>query len=79
MVGSGNSTCTRDDAAWFSDYFNVKAEGNWEGKNILYQTVAAAEVAKKHRLSLGELNTRLEKIKKKLLDCQVYASSSGSG
>ena len=56
-----------EDADCFKDYFNVAEEGNWEGKNILFRTLALDEVARKHNLSSNELKDRLEKSKKKLL------------
>jgi hypothetical protein len=48
-----------DEAALFCDYYDVSAEGNWEGHNILRITRDPANVASKHGLSVDDMETRL--------------------
>ncbi|MFT3979860.1 MAG: thioredoxin domain-containing protein [Ferruginibacter sp.] len=47
------------DAALFCDYYNVKAEGNWEHANILNVTEEPAEVAARYNITAGALDEKL--------------------
>ena len=51
----------------FCDYYEIKKQGNWEhGKNILYRRQPDEAFAKKHKISLDELQSILAKAKQKL-------------
>ena len=47
------------EAAAFCDYYDVTEHGNWEGHAILNTRFSLEEVAKRHQLSTGELETVL--------------------
>jgi uncharacterized protein len=58
----------KDDAAVFSDFFNVKAEGNWEhGNNILIRTQPDEAFLASHSMTRDEWRARLRKGKEELL------------
>jgi uncharacterized protein YyaL (SSP411 family) len=54
------------DAAVFCDYYDVTPDGNWEGHNILNVQRPAETVAKLHKVSIEDLETRLAASRKKL-------------
>jgi uncharacterized protein YyaL (SSP411 family) len=51
----------------FSDYYEMTNKGNWEHSNILYRKKEAADIAKKHQISVEDLTELLEKAKTQLL------------
>lgn len=57
-------------APLFCEYFNVREEGNWEEKNILHITSPAAEIAKKHGMSLTEFHHIIDEAKQILLQAR---------
>ena len=50
-----------NDAEVFCDYFNVTAEGNFEGKNILNVTASREDVAQRHNLECEQLDELLRR------------------
>ena len=61
-----------EDLGWFSELYNIKAEGNWEdGSNILFQTKAYDDIAKKYAFPADEFKAKLEEIKGKLLNARA--------
>jgi len=54
------------DAALFCDYYDVSDGGNWEGHNILHVPRSAEIVARLHKLSAPELESRLAGARRKL-------------
>ena len=56
------------DAGLFCEYYDISAEGNWEHVNIPWVRVAPAAFAEKRGLSMGELESLLEKGRRKLLE-----------
>ena len=52
------------DAALFKTYYGVTGGGNFEGRNILHVSAAPGVTASRNGISLGELNTVLERAKK---------------
>lgn len=60
-----------DDANVFSDYYNVRAAGNWEEVNILYITKSKEEVAKNHDISVDELDELLKRSKSTLFEVRA--------
>lgn len=57
-----------NDGPLFCDYYDVSDVGNWEGHNILNVPRSAEKVAKLHKISVEELEQRLDLAKKKLFD-----------
>lgn len=55
------------DAKIFGDYYSTSSKGNWEHSNILYRKQTKEKVAKKHNISLRELETILENGKVKIM------------
>lgn len=55
----------------YSDYFNIKAKGNWEHSNILYRTKVKEDIAKKHDLSIEDLDQLIAQANKKLFDARA--------
>jgi len=51
----------------FSDYFNVNQNGLWEGNYILLRRKSKEDIAKKHNISIEELDKKIVKSKKHLL------------
>ena len=57
-----------DEATLFNDYYHVTQPGNWEdGKNILYVDESDSAFAAQRKLSVADLQQRLEKSKQTLL------------
>ncbi|MDQ1637946.1 MAG: uncharacterized protein QOF62_1285 [Pyrinomonadaceae bacterium] len=54
----------KEDAVLFAEYYNVTAEGNFEGENILNITEDAAEVAARKKLTVDDLEAALLKGRK---------------
>ncbi|MBN2793409.1 MAG: thioredoxin domain-containing protein [Desulfuromonadales bacterium] len=52
----------------FSTVYNITAEGNFEGRNILYRTRSLKQLAEQNRLSEDELSAQLNQIRTKLLN-----------
>ena len=55
------------DAQLFAQYFNVRKEGNWEGRNILHTSMTINEFAKEKQLDVEQIKQIIEKGKKVLL------------
>jgi len=58
------------DASLFCDYYDVTQDGNWEHHNILNVQRPAETVAKLHKMSPEELESRLAASRKKLFDAR---------
>ena len=58
------------DAKLFNDYYNVRAEGNFEEANILNVTRSLGEVAKSHKLTESELVAVLERSRQILFEAR---------
>jgi uncharacterized protein len=56
-----------DEAAIFSEYYDVTAQGNWEGKNILRVKEPLERFAERKSIPVVELKKILEQASKKLL------------
>jgi uncharacterized protein len=57
-----------DDAPVFNDFFNVKAEGNWEhGNNILIRTQPDEAFLEKHNVNQASWTIKLKMLKDRLL------------
>lgn len=56
------------DAFIFTSYFNVRKEGNWEGKNILHTSLPFNEFAEKQGIEPNDLRGTIERGKKILLE-----------
>ena len=56
-----------EDAALFMEYFNVRREGNWEGKNILHTSIDIDEFAKRKNIDEKEAHRIITKGKRVLL------------
>jgi uncharacterized protein YyaL (SSP411 family) len=59
-----------EDAKLISDYYNVTAEGNFEGENILNVTRSLQEVASQNKIGTEELDAVLERSKQKLFEAR---------
>jgi len=59
-----------DEFDLFSDYYNVNATGLWEGKYILLRKKSREEIAKKYKITIGELLERLKKSKSILMNAR---------
>jgi len=58
----------KEDAALFTDFFNVKPEGNWEhGNSILIRTQTDTAFLQKHNLSKDSWDVKLKSFKEKLM------------
>ncbi len=60
----------KEDAKLFGDIYDVSAQGNWEGKNILHLHCSLKGAAKEYGLSLSELKDRLAKARQQLFDAR---------
>jgi uncharacterized protein YyaL (SSP411 family) len=58
----------KEEAALFCSYFNVTAEGNWEGRNILYRPMALKEFAESQNRELKEVEEKLARCRATLLE-----------
>ncbi len=58
------------DAAIFCDFYDVSDAGNWEGTNILNVSRPAETVAKLHKMTAEELDSRLAVARRKLFDAR---------
>ncbi|HEU5165819.1 MAG TPA: thioredoxin domain-containing protein [Chitinophagaceae bacterium] len=58
----------QNDAIIFCDFFDIKAEGNWEGKNILWRKKIEKIFGGEKDISLKELQRIIQKGKKILLE-----------
>lgn len=56
-----------EESALIIDYFGMKQEGNFEGKNVLYTPLTLKEFAEKHGMDLSLLTLKIEEDKKLLL------------
>ena len=57
------------DLKLFIDYYNLSKEGNWEhGQNILHRKKSDSEIAKQHKLSIEELQSKISFFKKIFLE-----------
>ena len=56
------------DASIFSEYFNVRKKGNWEGKNILHTSMPLNEFAEKQEIELNDLRRIITQGKEILLE-----------
>jgi uncharacterized protein YyaL (SSP411 family) len=56
-----------EDAAVFMRYFNVRKEGNWEGKNILHTSTTLDEFAQKEELAIEDVRKIIGKGREILL------------
>ncbi len=58
----------RDDFPIFKDYYNVNSKGLWEhGNYILLRGKTKQEIAKKHKISVSDLNSKIENWKQILM------------
>ena len=58
----------RDDFPIFKDYYNVNSKGLWEhGNYILLREKTKQEIAKKHKISVSDLNSKIENWKQILM------------
>ena len=56
-----------DKSPAFCDYYDISPEGNWERKNILRRILDKDDIAKKHRISIIELDQLISESKAVLL------------
>ena len=57
-----------EEEQWILEWYGVLQEGNWEGVNILHQTLAVAERASQMDLTEEQFLTQVKKINLKLLE-----------
>ena len=57
-----------EDAELFSQFYDVSAYGNWEGKNILWRRLSEAQFCDSAGLSLDKFREKLKSWKAKLLE-----------
>jgi uncharacterized protein YyaL (SSP411 family) len=56
------------DAAFFSSYYNITADGNWEhGNSILLRNETDEAIADRFKISVDELKNRIDAAKRKLM------------
>lgn len=55
------------EAALIKDFYNVTPEGNFEGRNVLFQSLSLEEYAEEKKLQLLDLELELYRASKKLL------------
>jgi hypothetical protein len=55
------------EAAWFAQVFDVRADGNWEGHNILHRDRSDEQDAARLNLSVAEFRSRVATARAKLL------------
>lgn len=60
-----------DHADIFCQYFNIKKEGNWEGKNILHTSLTFEDFAGQSKLSPEDLREIISEGKRKLLEARA--------
>ncbi len=59
------------EAPLFLDYFNITNSGNWEhGKNILFRKLSDEKIAEKYKITLSELQNKLDKGKKMMMNAR---------
>ena len=58
----------QNDATLFCDFYDIKPDGNWEGKNILWRKKKEKSFCEEKNISLGELQRIIQKGKKILLE-----------
>ena len=56
---------------FFCTVFDVSAQGNWEGHNILHRPRTDAQEARLQNITEGELHTRIAEGKRKLLEARA--------
>lgn len=56
------------DAGWFSDFYQVTTEGNWEGVNILWEKSSRNELAVQQQWTPEETDRRIAAAMKKLME-----------
>lgn len=56
-----------DDAKFFTEYYDITTQGNWEQSNILRVLKPVEEFAKEKNISIAELEETLERGRQKLL------------
>lgn len=67
-----------DDMKLFADYFNVNEIGFWEEENyILLRKQQDAEIARRFGMEAGELQKKIEELKKKLLEIREQRIKPG--
>ena len=66
-----------EDAALFSRFYNVTAEGNFEGRSVLHVPVPPEEFAKRFGLAPEELERRLASMRAKLLEARGRRTPPG--
>lgn len=66
-----------EDANLVSDYYNVTAEGNFEGENILNVTRSLKEVASKNKIGPEKLEAALGRSKQKLFEAREQRVKPG--
>ena len=54
----------------FSDYYEVKENGNWEDNNILYRKKSSEDIAQKYKISVERLEDIIENAKTKLWEAR---------
>lgn len=57
-----------EDYPIFKEYYNITDKGNWEKSNILYRTIPIANIAIKNKKEKDEIETIIERSKRKLLE-----------
>ncbi len=55
-----------DESSLFCEFYNIINEGNFESRNILYQTMSIDEFAALHQINRDELRSQFERNRKKL-------------
>ncbi len=68
----------REEARLFGDIYDVSAQGNWEGKNILHLRRKLDGAAKEYGLSLAELKDRLAKDRQRLFEARAQRIPPGT-
>jgi uncharacterized protein YyaL (SSP411 family) len=57
-----------DDGMLFADAYGMRLGGNFEGRNVLHEARETGELAQRHRLSPEEVEDRLERGRRKLIE-----------
>ncbi|MEO9484950.1 MAG: thioredoxin domain-containing protein [Ekhidna sp.] len=57
----------KENAELITEYYDIKPNGNWEGKNALRVVVNEAELASKYELTPAEFNAKIQAFKKEAL------------
>lgn len=67
-----------EDARWFYELYNVKAEGNWEeGANILFQTKSYEEIGGEYGFTKDEFEAKRKAVKLKLKSTRAKRTRPG--